>query len=460
MKQATTIYPGRDAPGAITQRRTDTERLLFLLHRGGNYAHLWTDAGNRSYWFSTTAFAPAGRSAAQKPRRRKRKQLQPGVRLVPKQWLRHNIYFSVHPLSQIPPHNTAGNRDRRFISSQSEYICAVNTLFAEFDGKDYVYTLECRSALPAELRLLPPLERQQLIKAAKERLFYEHPARFKQRTRHHIDALPYPPSVIIDSGGGYHCYWLLRHTVPIDETNRDDVQVIQHAWVQMADGDRGAADLRRVLRLPGSYNHKAGFGATPPRVEFVKADFGVLYDYRLLEEAANEWLHEQSNREQRHRSMRKRATPSSTDQRTETQTSAQEQLRQQFNQQQPIEDLLLRNGYRLCSTQRGQRRLARPGRDRLHSSITIFPARSADAAERSIHFSTNDPLYSREYIDAQSGKVRRRVHDAFAIYVLLEHGGDWAAAYQAVAQAEEERAHSGQIQTLNQPRSGMKTDEG
>jgi hypothetical protein len=441
MKKPITTDPGNDTPRTITQRRTDTERLLFLLHRGGNYAHLWTDAGNRSYWFSTASLAPAGCRTPQKHRRSKHKQLQQRARLVPKQWLRHNIYFSVHPLSQIPPHNTTGNRDRRFISSQSDYICAVNALFAEFDGKDYVYTDECRSTLPTGFRMLPPLERQQHIKAAKEQLFYQNPASFKQRARHHINALPYPPSVIIDSGGGYHCYWLLRHTVPIDEANRDDVQVIQHSWVQMVDGDKGAADLRRVLRLPGSYNHKAGFGPTAPRVEFVKADFGLLYDYQLLEETVNDWLHENMSREQRHRSMRKRAVPSAAEPSTEAQRSAQEQLRQQFNQQHQIEDLLVPHGYRLCSAQHGQRRLARPGRDRLHASITIFPAHSAGAPERSIHFSTNDPLYSREYIDPRSGKVRRHVHDAFHIYVLLEHGGDWAAAYQAVAQSEAVRAH-------------------
>lgn len=451
-KNSSLTYPLGNDPSTLTQLRTDTERLLFLLHRGGNYAHLWTDAGNRSYWFPTnhnhTEQQPtemavadgielANRGIPQQPER-SRKQVRQRGRRVPKQWLRHNVYFSVHPLSQIPPHNTTGNRDRRFISSQTEYICAVNALFAEFDGKEYVYTIECRGELPAGIRTMTAIERQQAVKAAKERLFYRDPARFKQRALHHLFALSTPPSVIIDSGGGYHCYWLLRQTVPIDDANRDDLQVVQHGWVQMVAGDSGAADLRRVLRLPGSYNQKAGFGEKPPRVEFVKADFGLLYDYRDLEELVTEWLYDHSRRraERRQRYARHARSyqrPAAT---PESHTAVEATLRQRFNQEQRIEDLLLRHGYRLCATTRGQSRLARPGRDRLHSSVTIFPAQEGGRAERSIHFSTNDPLYSHEYIDESSGKVRRQVHDAFYIYGMLEHNGNWEAACAAIIAQE------------------------
>ncbi|MCB0064259.1 MAG: hypothetical protein KDE19_19180, partial [Caldilineaceae bacterium] len=61
----------------------------------------------------------------------------------------------------------------------------------------------------------------------------------------------------------------------------------------------------------------------------------------------------------------------------------------------------------------------------------IFGAEENGRPELSIHFSTNDPLYSQEYVDAESGKVRRHLNDAFHIYVMLEHNGHWDAAYQA-----------------------------
>jgi len=469
MTHSSATHLAENDPSAATQLRSNTERLLFLLHRGGAYAHLWTDAGNRSHWFATkpssmpetvsetgpeTVDVSGQRSASidddqpisvatdtRKGKPRKRKQLLQRVRRVPKPWLRHNIYFSVHPLSQIPPHNTTGKRDRRFISSQTAYICAVNALFAEFDGKEYVYTIECRDELPAGLRTMNAIERQQTVKAAKERLFYRDPARFKKRVLHHLFALHMPPSVIIDSGGGYHCYWLLRQTVPIDEANRDDVEVIQHGWVQMVNGDSGAADLRRVLRLPGSYNHKPGFADRPPRVDFVKAEFGLLYDYAQLEEAVTDWLYERSKRRATHRQHKPRQgdrAPLTAAQ--EAARAVEATLRQRFNQQQGIEALLLRHGYRLCAAARGQSRLARPGRDRLHASVTIFPAQREGATERSVHFSTNDPLYSREYIDEQSGKVRRQSHDAFYLYGMLEHEGNWTAAYAALA--TQERVHA------------------
>ncbi|MCB0107643.1 MAG: hypothetical protein KDE53_17100, partial [Caldilineaceae bacterium] len=108
-------------------------------------------------------------------------------------------------------------------------------------------------------------------------------------------------------------------------------------------------------------------------------------------------------------------------------------IRRLFNETHPIADLLLRHGYQRSGTGRGITRFSRPGRHRRNSSITIFSGEAAGRTERSIHFSTNDPLYSSEYIDRESGTVRRHLNDAFHIYVMLEHSGDWAAAYEAAA---------------------------
>ncbi|MBX3010293.1 MAG: hypothetical protein KF832_02255 [Caldilineaceae bacterium] len=379
-------------------QQTNTERLFAHLHRGGGYAHLWTDAGHTSYWFRTDRAS----------RRR-----------VPKRWLNHNIYFSVHPLAQIPPQNSSGSGDRRYISSQTDYIGAINALFAEFDSKDTVLPLEYAPYLPAGFRVMTVAEKLTATKTAKEMLFYRSPQRFKARTLHQLRALPYPPSVIVDSGGGFHCYWLLRATVPLDATNRNDVQIIQNGWVKVVGGDPGAADLRRVLRVPGTFNRKAAFGKHAPQVHFVKTDFDLLYDYTTFEELVNDWLYSQRAKQRR---------------RQRTQLFQEEKLerRAHFNQHHSLIELLCTHGYQLSFQQGSQTRLARPGRDRYHSSVVVFAAHG-DVPERSVHFSTNDPLYSTERVNDQSGQLRRRVYDAFAVYTLLEHGGDWQAAFDAAA---------------------------
>ncbi|MEZ4864478.1 MAG: DNA-primase RepB domain-containing protein [Caldilineaceae bacterium] len=396
------------------QLRSDTEQLLAHLHRGGRFAHLWTDCGNRSYWFKAN-------SPSSTPRRRH----------VPQRWLQQNVYFTVHPLERIPPCNLSGNTDRRFISSQVEYISAINTLFAEFDGKDTVLPIEYHALLPAGFHQLRPVEQRQARKGAQEQLFYSSPLRFKRRSLHQIEALYYPPSVIIDSGGGYHCYWLLRDPLPLDETNRGDVQVVQHSWVRLMGGDAGAADLRRVLRLPGTYNHKAGFanGATgqPPRVSFVKANFGLLYDYGALEEAVSDWLYAKRPRHRRGR-------------RTWHNVNVNDQaVRAQFNQQHKIVDLLTAHGYQITMRHPKQTRLARPGHTKSLSSVSVFPTAKESTPELSVHFSTNDALYSEEVVSPADGQMHRRVHDAFYIYVMLTHNGDWQAAY-AAAQLEQQAA--------------------
>lgn len=204
--------------------------------------------------------------------------------------------------------------------------------------------------------------------------------------------------------------------------------MIQNGWVKVVGGDLGAADLRRVLRVPGTFNYKPAFGEEAPQVSFVKANFDLLYDYHQLEEVVNDWLFAQRAR---HRRTRRQPTEQETN-----------DVRARFNQQQPLVDLLRRHGYQISYQHGAQTRLARPGRDRFHTSVTVFAAHG-DVPERSIHFSTNDPLYSAERVNEQTGLLRRRLYDAFAVYALLDHDGDWQAAFRAAAQTVEMLANDG-----------------
>lgn len=683
----------------VVPQKSKLIRFFEHLHRGGTYAHLWTDAGSRSHWFRVDT--PA----------------QCRERQVPKSWLNHNVYFTVHPLSQIPPQNASGNHDRRFISSQLAYIAAVNALFAEYDGKDFVMPPEYQPYLPPEFTISSGVAQRTLIKSAQEAAFYAEPIKFKMRAWAVIDELAVPPSVIVDSGGGYHCvplnteiltqngwknwqqvqpgetvlgydrhrgvmawtvmrakivkeanklvrvgnnifsavctpdhrwvchikeghqrarttynqlvatenisrrrhkivlsapftntleplsitlreaailgwiategsitsqvrisqserkyadeirsllqgiphteryshgttdiitwsinirwfrelwqragliggkheadwckfvlhlsdqarndfldaafkgdgtynyngkgivqnpgniadalklaiflsgytplvgraknrnpeftrygkpfatwnlsvrelgegsvwcpqtdlgtwvmrqddticitgncYWLLDEPLSIDESNRADIQAVQHAWVQMVNADPGAADLRRLLRMPGTYNVKAGFADLAPRVVFVKTDFGRLYDYRLLEEMVNDWLFAQ------------RPPRATTAARRRLVARPDDEQRANFNRQHSLVDLLTQHGYQISFQTPALTRLARPGRDKQHSSVTVFAARADGTPELSIHFSSNDPLYSSEYRDPATGQLRRHAYDAFGVQQRL-----------------------------------------
>ncbi|MFN3387180.1 MAG: hypothetical protein ACK42Y_11430, partial [Candidatus Thermochlorobacter sp.] len=64
------------------------------------------------------------------------------------------------------------------------------------------------------------------------------------------------PSFVVATGGGYHCYWMLRDTIVVNHNNIDVVKYVQRDWVLRCEADRAACDLARVLRLPGTYNHK------------------------------------------------------------------------------------------------------------------------------------------------------------------------------------------------------------
>lgn len=118
-----------------------------------------------------------------------------------------NIYFGIHPINEQK--NGRGT---------SETVQAVNCLYAEFDAKDFDND--------------------------------------KDAALNHILDLEINPSACIDSGGGYHCYWFLTEPVLIDNDNREEIDTLQKDWVKTVNGDPGAADLARVLRIPDTWNMK------------------------------------------------------------------------------------------------------------------------------------------------------------------------------------------------------------
>lgn len=190
--------------------------ILAHLHRGGAFGNWWTWPGKIASWW------PAGRPSP-----------------VPSG--RHNVYFGVHPVGSIPTTDDSGKpRAPAYVRSRIEFIAAVNCLFGEMDAKDF--------------------------------------GGDKAATLAHVDGLAVRPSVVIDSGGGYHCYWLLADTfVLATEDDRRRAAELQAGWVALVGGDPGAKDLARVLRVPGTRNYKPDYAPDFPTVTILRYDAGALY---------------------------------------------------------------------------------------------------------------------------------------------------------------------------------------
>lgn len=77
---------------------------------------------------------------------------------------------------------------------------------------------------------------------------------------------PEPPGIIVNSGGGIHCYWILDE--PLVFTNEEELEAGKAAVRRFQATIRGYAaengwkvdntsDISRVLRVPGTLNHKS-----------------------------------------------------------------------------------------------------------------------------------------------------------------------------------------------------------
>jgi predicted P-loop ATPase len=201
----------------MTHLDTQTAQLLTHLHRGGDYSYYWQLAGKRSTWWNGTG-AP---------------ELPTTI----------DLYFGVNPATSIPEKDDEGNPVKpEYARSRNDCVAAVNALYSEHDAKDFDGS--------------------------------------KERALAHVKALPAQPSVTIDSGGGYHSYWLLNEPFIIrDDEDREYIADIQRRWVEFVGSDDGAKDLARILRVPGTRNSKY---ADRPTVAYVWTNLTACYDLVAL----------------------------------------------------------------------------------------------------------------------------------------------------------------------------------
>jgi hypothetical protein len=65
----------------------------------------------------------------------------------------------------------------------------------------------------------------------------------------------------VNSGGGFHGYWLLESPFLVREERWKEIEAINRALAKKFHGDINCIDASRILRVPGFNNYKY----TPPR---------------------------------------------------------------------------------------------------------------------------------------------------------------------------------------------------
>ena len=100
----------------------------------------------------------------------------------------------------------------------------------------------------------------------------------KDEARAAVEQFPLRPTMLIDSGGGFQCYWLFREAVrltaaegpqagtpaPLDAHPMiAQVKGINRALALPLGGDVAATDAARILRLPGTFNMKLAGNPRP-----------------------------------------------------------------------------------------------------------------------------------------------------------------------------------------------------
>ena len=71
-----------------------------------------------------------------------------------------------------------------------------------------------------------------------------------------INEFQIQPTLVIHSGGGFHCYWVLSNPIKVEDFGIQFLESINKALILKLGGDPGTHNLDRVLRVPGTYNLK------------------------------------------------------------------------------------------------------------------------------------------------------------------------------------------------------------
>ena len=129
----------------------------------------------------------------------------------------------------------------------------------------------------------------------------------EERARERVAQFPIQPSLVVESGGGLHLYWLL--TAP-ELASEFSIEPILRGLAQALGGDRKVAEVAHIMRLPGTVNYKY----TPPRAcrvldaywdrRYALRDFERFAEQsRLAQEKGNTQGGERIPKTMRHRTL-------------------------------------------------------------------------------------------------------------------------------------------------------------
>lgn len=104
----------------------------------------------------------------------------------------------------------------------------------------------------------------------------------KQDALKSLDGFALSPSLVIDSGNGYHGYWLLKE--PTAELAR--VEAINVGIAKALGGDH-THDVSRILRVPGTSNWKNPSNPKPVRIVQSRSHHYTLADFQDYEVMVN-----------------------------------------------------------------------------------------------------------------------------------------------------------------------------
>lgn len=230
----------------------------------------------------------------------------------------------------------------------------------------------------------------------------------KAQARELLAEFPLQPTAIIDSGGGYQAWWLFPEPLPAADVGITILPAWAHTWKTF--GERhgwhvdNVFDVARVMRVPGTLNHKS----TPPKpVTIVHLVADRRYNLDDLDGYTIE-------------------PPVLVPEPRETRDSDSIRAGDRFNAVTQLGGLLLDAG---CVYDHADRdgtehyRAPHHAHDRT-TGIVVYPA-DARGDEHVTVFS--------ETFAAQHSLEPRRPYDAFGLFTHLSHGGDFARAREALA---------------------------
>lgn len=105
----------------------------------------------------------------------------------------------------------------------------------------------------------------------------------KREALNRLKAFKLKPTIIVDSGHGYHAYWRLKENKIY---NAQLVRECLKALANILDSDSGVCDISRVMRLPGTINNK--ILESPKQVEIVELNQDFVYYFYDFQKSVNQ----------------------------------------------------------------------------------------------------------------------------------------------------------------------------